>query len=96
MIKRINQQALGGNMNSLKKFLIVSIVSISSVTSLNLNAACARCAQIEAERAKDQAEHPQSNQYYDESYKNEITLVDTNTTAPIYQKNAIPPNTRAE
>lgn len=42
------------------------LATISTLHASHAEAYCARCAKIEAERAEEQAEHPQPVQYYDD------------------------------
>lgn len=59
-------------MRSLSKFCFIAF---SVISLANVNAHCPRCEQIEAQREKEQAAHPQQPQYYDEAHKEEITPV---------------------
>lgn len=45
---------------------IFVLAAVSIVYNSQVNAYCARCAKIEAERAEEQAEHPQPVRYYDD------------------------------
>src|SRR5262245_22558436 len=42
------------------------LAAISTVFTSEISAYCARCVKIEEERAKEQAEHPQTVGYYDD------------------------------
>lgn len=42
-------------------------LALTTLTTPSLHAACAKCMKIEADREKEQKEHPQPLQYYDDT-----------------------------
>jgi uncharacterized surface protein with fasciclin (FAS1) repeats len=82
-------------MRSFPKSAILLIACFSSICAAQVNALCARCEQIEEERAREQALHPHKVGYYEdelsladkESVPQTIkTLSSTDTTTPFSNK----------
>lgn len=69
-------------MRVLSKTLFI-FASISTLSIFQISASCARCEKIEKERAQEQAEHPQSWQYYEEQSKSEPLSKNTDTASLI-------------
>lgn len=55
------------------KLLSLTITTAVLLTTATLSAYCPTCARIEAERAKQQAAHPQDVGYYDDQAKKDQT-----------------------
>lgn len=60
------------------KIVLTSVIALSTLFILPLRAgSCAKCERIEKARAEEQAHSgPQSMHYYDDDFKNQISLVD--------------------
>ncbi|WP_068470821.1 fasciclin domain-containing protein [Candidatus Protochlamydia phocaeensis] len=60
-------------MHAFTKSTLLTILASTLITSQGY-AYCARCSRIEADRAKEQAEHPQPFHYYEDDFSKEISL----------------------